>query len=387
MTKESKDQAEEKLLLNVEVEKRDSKKSDKKQNSTISEEKPSSNKSGSTSIAVFLAIISIVLVVAASYYIYDLQRKQLSTIKSQQQSITKLSKQLSAIESTAKNNTTKLTAVDESLAELEAGIAQTEDISQRAMQAVSRTQREWSIAEVNYLLRMANQRLEIARDITGAIAALKGADSRLAEIGDLNLLKIRKQLAKDIGRLNAIHQADVNGISLAIDEMVKSIPDLPFKSAEDEVKQQLGNESANETTKAVAETGEKTFLDSVVETVKEIGDIKVHKRSIEQASTTEQQAQIEQQLRAFLISARLAALSFDQQQFSYNLNQANRFIAEYYEGTDNRVKQMQESLDAYNEIQLSPELPELTAAWSLLQEEIAKSEMEVEEKVVEEAKK
>ncbi len=317
---------------------------------------------------LFLMVLIVGAGAAAAYYFWQLQEKQNSLIKTQQQSLQRLTAELTKVSTAINNNATASAENSTRLVSLKQQILQTEDISQQAIEIVNRNQRDWALAETDYLLRIAHQRIAVARDIAGAIAALNGADARLQQLADITLFKIRKQLAKDIASLNAIHQADVNGISLALDQVIAYLPELPFKSAEEEIKIQFSENDVVQQPKIE----EKTFVDSVIETVKQIGDIKVHQRSIQAASNAQQQSRIEQLLRTYLLGARLAALRFDQTQFLHELSQASEILRLHYDVKDNRVQQLQKTILNYSALQLSPDLPELTKAWLLLQSEMKK---------------
>jgi len=333
----------------------------------------------------WVLLLLIVLVVgagsAAGFYFWEQQQKQASELQKQQTAIMFLQGELEKATKNINNNVQSLVNNTAFSADLKKQILQTQSISQQAISIVNRNQRDWALAEIDYLLRIAHQRIAVAKDIGGAIAALKGADNRLEQLGDLTLYKIRKQLAKDIGSLNAIHQADVNGISLTLDQAIANLPELPFKSVKDEIKIQFNENDAVE--QPVPE--DKTFVDSIMETVKQIGDIKVHQRSIQAASSAQQQSQIEQLLRTYLLGARLAALRFDQTQFLHEIGQASEIVRLHYDEKDNRIQQLKNILLEYSAMQLSPDLPELTKAWVLLQKEIkiptkktVKSAVEVE---------
>lgn len=321
-------------------------------------------KSSKNGLIIILLLIIVIVSSAAAYYFWERQQKQSDILKIQQQSIEDINLRLNKVANDFNKNSKVSANTLNKLDNLTNQLKQTEGISQRAIEIVNRSQRGWALAEVDYLLRIAHQRIAVARDIKGAIAALKGADSRIEQLGDLNLFKIRKQLASDISSLNAIHRADVNGISLALDQVIAYLPELPFKSAKDEIKKQLIDAADIEPKKSE----EKTFVDSVIETVKQIGDIKVHQRSIQAASSAEQQNSIEQLLRTYILGARLAALGFDQIQFSHEIHQASEIIRLHYDEEDNRTQQLQKMLLDYSALQLSPNLPELTKAWTLLQD-------------------
>lgn len=320
--------------------------------------------SSGNGLIILLILIVIGVSSTAAYYLWDLQQKQSHLLKTQQQSIEDMNARLSIVANeynknskVSENNAVKLESLSNQL-------KQTEEISQKAIEVVNRSQRDWALAEVDYLLRIAHQRIAVARDIKGAIAALRGADSRIEQLGDLKLFNIRKQLSSDIASLNAIHRADVNGISLALDQVIAYLPELPFKSAKDEIKIQFSEDVAIEQ----LPVKDKTFVSSVIETVKQIGDIKIHQRSIQAASGAEQQNSIEQLLRTYILGARLAALRFDQIQFVHEINQASEIIRLHYDDSDNRIQELQKTLLDYSALQLSPDLPELTKAWALLQE-------------------
>lgn len=366
MTKQSEASSEDKGLVKVEE---DSSKGQQKSEPEQARTAPRSASKGSgifAKLAVILLIVIVILLAGGGYYFYELYLVQNQQLKSQQSTISSLQQSMDETIRNVSTNQSQSASITTQLQALTEKVQQTENVSQQAMAIVNRNQRDWAIAEVNYLLRMANQRLAVARDIEGAIAALKGADKRLGELGDLRLLKIRKQLAKDIASLSSIHQADVNGISMVMDELINHVNQLPFKSVESEIKAQLEKQEPEE---KAAEASPDLF-DSIMNTVKQIGDIKVHKRSIETASSSDQQMQIEQQLRSYLLSARLAVLSLDQKQFSQDLKLSIELLKKYYDIADNRVQSLLEQLSEYDKIELRPSLPELTMAWEMLQKQV-----------------
>jgi len=326
-------------------------------------------KSGLSVFNLLLVLLLAGAVAAGGYYLWQEQQRLLQHQQSDnsrlQQQLSQLQNRSSGLDQSIRSNTAAIQALKQAQ-------QQTEEISQRAIQITNRSQRDWILAEVDYLLRLASRRLEIARDINGAIAALQAADGRIHDLGDLNLLPIRKQLAKDIGQLKALHQADVNGTALALEQMLNHVAELPFKSVQEEVKTQI-----EETTDKTEEEKPKGFVDSVISTVKNIGDIKVHQRSIQPASSAEQQQQIEQILRSHLLSARLAVLRYDQSQFSHDIQQAQQILHSHYQSDDNRVKQMQDDLLRFSNINLTPDLPGIATAWNMLQDVIRKSGTEV----------
>ena len=328
------------------------------------------SKSPGNGLIYLLLLIIIAGVSATAYYFFEKQKSQGALFKQQDNKLLALSKKIS---SNNAENVKRDKAISNNGQQLQIVIANADEaisVSQQTTELVNRSQRGWALAEVDYLLRMAHRRLEVARDIAGAIAALKGADARLEELADLKLFKIRKQLAMDIAGLSAIKQADVSGMVLAIDQVMGYITELPFKSVQSKIKDQLEQPESTKL-RRTSDEAEKSFVSTVIETVKQIGDIKIHQRSLEVVAGGVQQKQIEQLLLTHLIGIRLAALSHQQKSFIYEIEQTNDLLNMYYESASERIKKIKEILNEYKKVQLTPALPELTKAWGMLQKNIS----------------
>ncbi len=75
---------------------------------------------------------------------------------------------------------------------------------------------DWSLAEAEYLVRLAHQRLLMAGDVESALALLSSADAILLELDDADLLPVRAAFAQDIAALRGVGQVDVEGTWLRI---------------------------------------------------------------------------------------------------------------------------------------------------------------------------
>ena len=315
---------------------------------------------------IFLLLLMIAAATAvAAYYFWQQQLQQQEGITRSTQQVERLQTELTQLEQKFSQETAKISFHEQSLQQLNQDLAVTTEISQQAMQLLQQNQRGWALAEIDYLLRMAHRRLQVARDISGAIAALQGADSRIQQLGDLKLFKIRKQLNSDIAELKAIHQVDVSGIAMRLDENIRLVGELPFKSIQRAIETQLPQAEEVPQTEVIEPPG---FVDSLISTVKQIGDIKIHQRSIQLNQGEAQQADIQQQLRSHLLALRLAVLSYNQQQFHYELVQSIELLEQHYDQEDNRVVQLLEQLQSYQQLNLQQQLPDLIEAWELLQQ-------------------
>ncbi len=338
------------------------------------EAKQPTNKKSFAVLSLFiLLLIVIAAMLGGAYYFWQQQALLENKIKNLDAD---LSSQISQSDEKNKQELSRQIALqNQQVAELKNDLKTLQDLSQSALKISKRGQRGWILAEVDYLLRLANRRLQVARDIQGAIAALASASERLYDLGDLTLFPVRQQLSEDIAKLKSIKEADVNGVAMALDQMSNYIHELPFKSVQEEVKSQLDKKAETETQISVGDD----FADSVITTIMNIGDIKIHQRSIAPASSAKQQQQYEVILRTHILAARLAALRNDEQQFIYEINKALDILKQYYQQDDNRIQQMQQDLTKFSSIKLLPELPTLSTSWLLLNKLINKTPVDSQE--------
>ncbi len=92
--------------------------------------------------------------------------------------------------------------------------------------------REWRIAEAGYLLRIANQRARLERDIRGAHALLAAADGVLAEIEDFSLVPVREALVEAKAELAAQPAVDRVALYLELESIALSIDAMPLQPPE-----------------------------------------------------------------------------------------------------------------------------------------------------------
>ena len=111
--------------------------------------------------------------------------------------------------------------------ELQQRLGSLEESVKAVRELAGRHQLDWRMAEVHYLLTVAAQRVEIARDPRAAVAALEAADDSLAALSDVRLIDLRRRIVKDIGALRAAVPADIEGIALRLQDLRGRVADLP----------------------------------------------------------------------------------------------------------------------------------------------------------------
>jgi uroporphyrin-3 C-methyltransferase len=94
---------------------------------------------------------------------------------------------------------------------------------------LGRTDRDdWQLAEVEYLLRLAHQRVVMGGELKSAASLLSNADNILHDLNMAGLHQVRKQVARDLSAVRAAVELDSEGIYLRLDALQQQSASLPF---------------------------------------------------------------------------------------------------------------------------------------------------------------
>ena len=110
-------------------------------------------------------------------------------------------------------------------------------------QELSRSKDDWSLAEIERILSMANQQLQVSRDINGALVALENADRSLAGSRKPQFIALRAAIGRDIERLRSIPHVDTAGMALKLDMVMDEVDKLPLISGEKPLDRRQGMNS------------------------------------------------------------------------------------------------------------------------------------------------
>ncbi|RMA82207.1 uroporphyrinogen-III C-methyltransferase [Umboniibacter marinipuniceus] len=87
----------------------------------------------------------------------------------------------------------------------------------------------WQLEELEFLLRMARERILLSNDVQGARALLGSADRQLQEMNNLDLQPIRAALARDLIAVNAAAEIDTAGVFARIRALANLIEQLALR--------------------------------------------------------------------------------------------------------------------------------------------------------------
>jgi len=213
----------------------------------------------------------------------------------------------------------------------------------------------WRMAEVEYLLTVANHRLSLAHDRQTAIAIFETADSRLKAIADPALLKVRKKIASELTALRAMPNADIPGIVVQIGSLAERVNQLPLM---DKKRLAIATEKQNnEEPKDWQEIPTQVWND-----IKSLVQVRRHQQPTEPLLPPKQTWFLYQNLQLKLEQARLAALRQNTALFVQSLEEVSQWLDGYFEVESASVISMQDTVKKLSALELQPPVPDVSGS-------------------------
>lgn len=190
-----------------------------------------------------------------------------------------------------------------------------------------RQKQDWLLAEAAFLIRAAQLQLVLQKDKSTAIQLLKTADRRVIEIADSDLISVREAIAQDISDLNLIIDADITGISVSINTLIKQIPTLEIAAFEySSVQQSAKNQSNGQ----LNSSGGAIFSQIYDKFLNDFVVIKEHDQAVKPLMTPKQRINLNSNIQLALQQAQIAAFRSEQVLYRQNLDNAIDWISTYF---------------------------------------------------------
>ncbi|MCD8512993.1 MAG: uroporphyrinogen-III C-methyltransferase [Nitrincola sp.] len=246
----------------------------------------------------------------------------------------------------------------------------TQSIQQvQAQQTITET--DWLLAEAEYLLRLANQRILMEQNASGALALLRSADEILQRANDVALYPVREALAKDISTLEALPRIDTEGLFLRLSALNAQVPNLRMTPITD--RHQLPSLLEEMTPDAVKETwgsGAREAFANAMAKFEQLVVIQHRDEPIQPLLSPEQTYYLQQNLHLMLEQAQHALLQGRQAAYDESLNKASRWITEYFQANDATTIALLEGIEALKSVTVSVEIPAINGSLNALQQHI-----------------
>lgn len=218
---------------------------------------------------------------------------------------------------------------------LEARVAesQSQQIALEALyQELSRNKDEWAFAEIEQSLLIAAQQLQLAANVKAALIALQNADARLQRMDRPQLTPLRKAIARDIDRLQALPHVDTVGMSARLDNVIAAIDSLPLA-----MELRPSESAGSEAPRQVPSGAWTRFWREAWEELRQLVRVQHMDRPDVPLLSPSQTFFLRENLKLRLLSARLALLARDQASYRADLNAAREWMVRYYDTREKLV--------------------------------------------------
>jgi uroporphyrin-3 C-methyltransferase len=229
---------------------------------------------------------------------------------------------------------------------------------------------QWQVAEAEYLMRVANHRLTLMADPATALAALKSADERLHDTGDLGWNGVREVLAQEITSLRAVPRVDRAGLSATLSTLMDQVDQLTLR--DEGIALEPASAGATEESVAMAAETDTGFdprqvLLDLWEGFKSMMVIRHHERPISAMLPPEQRYFLVQNLSLKLEGAKLALMERNLLFYQDSLESSVEWLERYFALASPQVVAFREQLVALATSEIAPELPDLSGSLRALQ--------------------
>lgn len=245
-----------------------------------------------------------------------------------------------------------LEAVPARLANLEASLS--------ALQGISTGLRDtWLLAEAEHYLLIANAQLSLAGKPGQARAALELADERLASLANPALTDVRRAIAAEIRRIDAMDVVDLESTALTLSSLTDSVGSLPLKGG-------LVEPDFDDP----AVSGELSGMDRALASLKaSLSDVISVRRSdapVTPLLPPDAAFFLRSNLRLEFDAARLALLEGEQALYEQSLDAAGAWLREYFDGDSQPVTSALATIDELRGRRLSAARPDISGSLALL---------------------
>ena len=341
---------------------------------TVSKEPPARQKLWPVWLVAILALIIAIALALWSWQQWNNHQAVMQTLQSLKQDTAQLE---DLYGDRGSQQSQRLQSLEEKLASQRELIAtqqrQIDHNARELLEAGNRTRTDWLLAEAEYLLRIANQRLMIEKDIRGAMSALEAADEVLTESDDIGVYPVRQQLAREILALKGLTGVDRTGLYLTLEAAIDSIHQLTDQALISEnapgfVVNAAQGESAgtDEEPGAVVQAWNK-----VKATLMQVVVVRRMDEPVKPLLSPDQSAYARLNLQLMLEEAEMAVLRGNQPLYERALTKARTTIDDWYNASNPRVTALSDTLAELAGKNVDPELPDISQSLDLLKERLA----------------
>lgn len=240
----------------------------------------------------------------------------------------------------------------------------------RILDLVRSDRSDWLLAEAEYLLRLANQRLLTGGEVRGARALLTAADNILVELDHVGLFPSRRAIASDIAALRAADKLDLEGVYTKIGALSDRIAEFSYvlpPQWQPDTSAEPAQDSDTE-----QPSGWNSGLKAAFAEFSNLWRIQHNQAPPEPLLSPDQRLYLQQNLRLMLEQAQLALLAGEATVYRQSLAKSQTWLEAYFDSDDAEVRAALATVRELARVDVSRNWPDISGSLKALQNYIAK---------------
>lgn len=214
---------------------------------------------------------------------------------------------------------------------------------------------ELEVAEIDFLLRVANERLQLFADPSAADLALQAADVQIEALNDPMFLSVRQRIATSRQALAAVPRTDRVELSARITAIQAKVQRLPFR----------GEAEAAPEPELPTDAG---WWQSFKHTLASLVTVRRRVPDDDAMLSLDDKDYLRQGLWLQLESARLALMRNDAGVYQDSLARVNTTVQQFFQNGASSVQAFLLDVAALEQVEVAPEMPDINAPWIQLRQ-------------------
>lgn len=231
--------------------------------------------------------------------------------------------------------------------------------------AVSSPDFEWKIFEADYLLGIANQKLQLESDISAAIAMIEAADAALVGSGSNRVFAVRQAIANDLTRLRGVEVFDRQGVYLRIGALIQEVENIDLVNS---MRENFENSGNDDSALVQAVPAPNDLITSSLEFLSSVFVWRQWDQTPNTILAPEQGEFIKQNLKLMLEQSQLALLMKDQTVYAETLNKSSDWLGRYAVMDSTAGNLIASELATLSNTNINPLLPEISESLTLIRQ-------------------
>ena len=316
-------------------------------------------------ILLWVAILILLVLGAGLYWLIEQQKIAIASMAERvDASEQQFDDQLSQLNQTMTTGSASTTQLLENLDSMDVGLAAkiTEIVEIQDM-TNDDVKRVWAMAEVEFLLQTASQRVLLAADSEGARMALALADEKLKALADPRLYRLRALLSDEQLTLASVAKVDVDGLVMRLQSIINQVDNLQVLMAPSISMTQAEPEAE---AASVMPADWKAALAAAWDSVRSLVTIRHQEDGAAAVLVPEERFFLYQNLHLKLETARTALLAGREVIYHDSLASAEQWLVQYFTGEERDA--VLASVKAVNAEKITVTMPDISGSLAWLQE-------------------